>query len=217
MSQAEAHKQANQKIQLEGILSISLLRWLNKIKKSDTDIKRFEEELQQRLNAEYNKIIAKVSPATLTQLNHSLTTDETNVLATMLLTWAASNAIIRAAFITNTLQKWRDTMQFAEWKGRVQQHIKNVVVNTEVQPVFENTKHETAMFVGRATAFGKIKTKQWLTILDGKEREAHGDAYLQKVNIMSDFLVGGENLRYPGDPSGTLANIINCRCSMIFS
>lgn len=217
MSQREAKKQANQKIQLEGILAISLLRWLNKIKKSDTDIKRFEEELQQRLNAEYNKIIAKVTPATLTQLDHSLTTDENNVLSTILLTWAASNAIVRAGFITNTLQKWRDTMQFEEWKGRVQQHIKNVVVNTEVQPVFENTKQKTAMFVGRATAFGKVKTKQWLTILDGKERAAHGDAYLQKVNITDDFLVGGENLRYPGDPAGTLANIINCRCSIIFS
>jgi len=28
------------------------------------------------------------------------------------------------------------------------------------------------------------------------------------------FIIGGESLDYPGDPSGSAANVINCRCSV---
>ena len=28
------------------------------------------------------------------------------------------------------------------------------------------------------------------------------------------FLVGGEQLLYPGDPAGSSENVINCRCSV---
>lgn len=219
-SQQEAKKQEAQKQQLEAILALSLLRWLNTIKKNDAQISNteFEAKLRVILNKNYNDIIAKVQPQTLRQLDHVIENEiSQNTLDVLLRTGAESQAIIRASFIADTIQKFRDTLTFEKFKGRARTHLRGVVANTEVQPVFENTKHETATFIARATAFKKANTKTWLTILDGRERAAHGNANLQSVNITSNFLVGGENLRFPGDPAGSLPNIINCRCSMIFT
>jgi len=30
------------------------------------------------------------------------------------------------------------------------------------------------------------------------------------------FIVDGESLDYPGDPSGSAANVINCRCGVSY-
>ncbi len=215
--QTEAQKQANQKEQMEGILALALLRWLNRIKKSDTDIKLFQDDLRKLLNTNYNKIINTVTSATLSQLNATLTADEQEVLSTILKGEATSTAAIQSDFITDTLQKWRNTTEFTEWKARVRQHLKVVVASTEVQGTYEGSKHEIALFLAKSGAFGKVSNKTWITKMDGREREAHGIANLQTVKLTADFLVGGENLQHPGDRNGTLANIIKCRCIMIFS
>jgi hypothetical protein len=38
----------------------------------------------------------------------------------------------------------------------------------------------------------------------------------QKVGINEMFIVGGENLEFPGDPFGSPGNVINCRCTLFF-
>ena len=32
------------------------------------------------------------------------------------------------------------------------------------------------------------------------------------ISALDDFSVGGEQLEYPGDPSGSAENVINCKC-----
>jgi hypothetical protein len=34
------------------------------------------------------------------------------------------------------------------------------------------------------------------------------------VPIDEPFIVSGEELMYPGDPSGSAGNVINCRCAI---
>lgn len=75
--------------------------------------------------------------------------------------------------------------------------------------------------MARADAGEEIKSyypvkKQWVAVMDSKTRDAHAAANGQIVDIDKPFLVGGENLMYPGDASGSLANIINCRCTTKF-
>lgn len=75
--------------------------------------------------------------------------------------------------------------------------------------------------IARTDAGEKIKSyypvkKQWVAIIDSKTRDAHAVANGQIVDIDKPFLVGGEELQYPGDISGSLANIINCRCTTKF-
>jgi hypothetical protein len=55
----------------------------------------------------------------------------------------------------------------------------------------------------------------WLTAIDGRQRSEHEQAHGQIVMPGEEFLVGGEKLRYPGDPQGSAGNIINCRCGVI--
>ena len=53
---------------------------------------------------------------------------------------------------------------------------------------------------------------KWTTMHDSKVRDAHAVADRQRRPPGTMFHVGGENLRYPGDPRGSIENTINCRC-----
>lgn len=54
----------------------------------------------------------------------------------------------------------------------------------------------------------------WVAILDSHTRLAHEDADGQRRSPGEAFDVGGELLRFPGDPLGDLDNTINCRCRL---
>lgn len=60
-----------------------------------------------------------------------------------------------------------------------------------------------------------IKTrKQWIATKDDRTRHEHGIADGQTVDYDQPFDVGGENIMFPGDPSGSPWNVYNCRCTM---
>lgn len=67
-----------------------------------------------------------------------------------------------------------------------------------------------------ATETGLNLKKEWVAFIDGRERETHAEANGQVVNRDEDFTVGGEQLAYAGDPSGSAENIINCRCAVLY-
>jgi uncharacterized protein with gpF-like domain len=58
--------------------------------------------------------------------------------------------------------------------------------------------------------------KEWLATRDNRTRIEHGEADGQAVLMDQDFIVMGEEMEYPGDPSGSAANVINCRCTQIY-
>lgn len=60
-----------------------------------------------------------------------------------------------------------------------------------------------------------VKKKEWLASLDGETRDAHAAANGQVVEIDQPFNVGGEMLTAPGDPGGSAAQTINCRCTVL--
>ncbi len=60
-----------------------------------------------------------------------------------------------------------------------------------------------------------VERKGWVTAGDSDVREAHvtaGYRYAEGIAVDLPFQVAGELLMYPGDPSGSAGNIINCRC-----
>ena len=67
---------------------------------------------------------------------------------------------------------------------------------------------------GAARDTGLSLRKEWVSAADERTREDHAAADGQTVDMESMFDVGGEGLRYPGDPSGSGGNIINCRCGV---
>jgi len=57
--------------------------------------------------------------------------------------------------------------------------------------------------------------KEWITAVDGRERDAHRRADGTIVDMDDAFVVMGEKLKYPGDTSfgASAKNVINCRCA----
>jgi hypothetical protein len=59
--------------------------------------------------------------------------------------------------------------------------------------------------------------KQWLSAGDERVRPTHIEADGQVVPLEQPFLVGDAELFYPGDPDGPDEEVINCRCTVIYS
>ncbi len=75
----------------------------------------------------------------------------------------------------------------------------------------------TAVNSGRFFAMqaASVEKKGWRTANDEKVRAAHRQAqvdYAEGIPLEEPFIVGGEALMYPGDPNGSIGNVINCRC-----
>ena len=66
---------------------------------------------------------------------------------------------------------------------------------------------------------GVVSSKEWVSGSDDRVRDGefdHVDANGQIALINEPFIVSGEELMFPGDPSGSAGNVINCRCAQVF-
>jgi hypothetical protein len=59
------------------------------------------------------------------------------------------------------------------------------------------------------------KYKIWVSQRDDKVRHSHFVADSQKVGIDEMFIVGSQQMMYPGDPTASPEEVINCRCTLI--
>jgi len=60
---------------------------------------------------------------------------------------------------------------------------------------------------------GVVDEHMWISaLLPDRTRDEHAAAHGQVVKLGERFTVGGESLRYPGDPEGRPENIVNCLC-----
>jgi uncharacterized protein with gpF-like domain len=116
----------------------------------------------------------------------------------------------RAESTEQIAQRVEDILTFTgseNWENRAK-----VIAQTETN------RH----FNGSALAHGLLReqmgdaslTKKWDTMMDGKERLAHHEANDNVQPLKQPFIVGGEELLFPGDPAGRPSNIINCRCGI---
>lgn len=96
------------------------------------------------------------------------------------------------------------------WPGRAR-----TVAATEVTRAYGAATMAAGVEQSRVT--GRQLTKTWRTAHDERVRISHRDADGQTVPVFMPFQVGGESLMFPGDPSGSPENVINCRCDLIIS
>jgi uncharacterized protein with gpF-like domain len=66
-------------------------------------------------------------------------------------------------------------------------------------------------------------TKEWLTVMDGRQRDDHSEMDGEIVPFDENFEVTSQKdgtvifMSGPGDPTAPAEQVINCRCSMVFS
>lgn len=84
----------------------------------------------------------------------------------------------------------------------------NVIARTET--------HTAGNFAANKQAkdTGLPMRKEWIAADDERTRMAHDRADGQTTSMDGVFNVNGESLEYPGDASGSAANVINCRCAL---
>ncbi len=85
--------------------------------------------------------------------------------------------------------------------------------------VIARTETIGALNAGRVDAFRVVAADEdepmevmWLATDDSRTRETHEAAEGQRVPVGSPFIVGGFELRFPGDPLGPPQEVIQCRC-----
>jgi hypothetical protein len=93
------------------------------------------------------------------------------------------------------------------WENRAK-----VIARTETNRAWNAGVLAAAQYYQPPAGRGWVKV--WDTDVDGHERPAHRRAEGQTRSLSDTFQVGGEDLRFPGDPAGRADNVVACRCSM---
>jgi uncharacterized protein with gpF-like domain len=96
------------------------------------------------------------------------------------------------------------------WPGRAR-----TIAVTEVTRAYGAATMAAGVEQSRIT--GRRLNKTWRTSHDERVRMGHREADGQTVPVFMPFQVEGEALQFPGDPSGSPENVINCRCDLIIS
>jgi len=207
--------------------------------------KEYKPELMTILAANYNRISKffkfniresfdeKVSPEINAKINANINQfikDVSNPKSDIILDTTNKEILTELFNTTNTfIEEERDITNFAvanetrkglnlKVPGRA-----NIISISETQNGSESVKtieEETLIdnnVVIAGLALAALLKDVWVTTLDEVTRVNHVIANLQEKSPLQSFLVGGELLRYPGDPAGSPGNIINCRCVKVVS
>jgi SPP1 gp7 family putative phage head morphogenesis protein len=82
---------------------------------------------------------------------------------------------------------------------------------TETHNALSWAKHESTRQISDELNLGL--RKEWAAVEDDRTRPSHASADGQRVDMDDNFIVGGEEMKYPGDTNASAANTINCRCT----
>lgn len=124
--------------------------------------------------------------------------------------------------LEKTLKKLMTDADFqsrgAEEKGRILRQRFNKLGRYQAERIVRTEATNAAnlgVMQSATDVYGKNSLqKKWITSIDGRERSAHAAANGQIVDFNDKFKVGGEMLDRAGDPAGSAANVVNCRCAI---
>lgn len=85
------------------------------------------------------------------------------------------------------------------------------IARTESHSASQDAAHEIV------EASGLEVTKEWVAVEDDRTREDHQDVNGEEIEMHERFQVGEDQLAYPGDPTGSAGQIINCRCVLVYN
>ena len=90
-----------------------------------------------------------------------------------------------------------------------------LIARTETHNAASFANHSYHLTVERD--LGVKMLKKWVATNDGRTRPTHAAASGQIVDMDEDFTVGGVPMGFAGDSRGGAANVINCRCVIVYA
>ena len=103
-------------------------------------------------------------------------------------------------------------MSVSEARRVIRSVLNNRVAVDRIVRTTIHTSSERGMWEA-ANSLGVRVTKEWVSREDASVRPAHAAAHGQIREIDQAFTVGGEPMMFPGDPSASSRNRVNCRCT----
>ena len=102
------------------------------------------------------------------------------------------------------------------YQAKLVQHRAEKITRTETLKALNQGSHEAfSQMYDEGVINPNEVVRTWFTAGDNRVRDPHAFAHGQERRQGEPFLVNGELLQYPGDPSASAGNRINCRCSEI--
>lgn len=161
----------------------------------------------------------------------SRTIEKKSLFVSLMAEWIAREALRKARIISATdTDDIRDAIDdgIAEGLGaaEIARNIRKVSALTPHRAsVIARTETHAAATYGSITSvrqaeqeLGIRMLKQWLPTTDDRTRDAHAEmAGSEPIPMDEKFIVGGELMDRPGDPSASPGNVISCRCALIYS
>lgn len=96
----------------------------------------------------------------------------------------------------------------SSWEGRA-----TTIARTEAIGAMNGGRFDA--YAALSAELGEPLEQIWLATEDSRTRPTHDLADGQRVPLGQPFIVGGFELRFPGDPLGPPQEVINCRCTQL--
>jgi uncharacterized protein with gpF-like domain len=161
---------------------------------------------------EQKRQFSEVSPTTITD--------------SIMRAWIATTGTEKITQITNTTQSdIRNVINRGIEEGLPETDIARMIFAiaptksaSRAQTIARTETHAASQAAAQATAeaIDLQMTRVWVSAQGERTREDHIEADGQRRGMYEPFDIGGDSIMYPGDPSGSAGQVINCRCCVVY-
>ena len=139
--------------------------------------------------------------------------------------WIEQRALdLTQRIVTSMLEAARDVLRdgvnFGWGSRKIARELTNAVGGTRAdnERIARTEVHNAAGQAAHvsATVSGLEVVKEWASTDDARTRDSHREANGQRREMDQPFDVGDDKLAFPGDPSGSPEEVINCRCVALY-
>ena len=153
-------------------------------------------------------------------LQHFQTKGSMETMMAAIRRWLRSYSDERAHVIADYLREQvREQFSQGLSQEEVRANVLRIVNRKGSAERIARTETHTAMERGAweaARSLGVRLVKEWVALDDTLTRPDHSAADGQIREIDDPFTVGNESLQYPGDPTASAKQVVNCRCTALY-
>ncbi len=115
---------------------------------------------------------------------------------------------------------YRDDLTLPQISSNIEKLLVGSRARNRAATIARTETHSTASYANEeiTKSLGIPNQKKiWLATNDPRTRISHTIVSGTEIGIDEKFTVGNAKMKYPGDPEGGAANVINCRCVVLYT